>query len=150
MLLFQRKIINEPLFPLQYFKECPSHLLLLNLPTYLGLGNAKKMKPEKLFLINKNSESAVGNLTPGILSTVKPKVNKKLLSSLPFCIKITSVSLYFNPFVPNAPFLYPLNTSDVSRGSRKGALGMNWLSMLFTELGRPSGPYVFVCQLVRC
>ena len=38
-----------------------------------------------------------------------------------------------NPFVPNAPFLYPLKTSenrkvfDVFRGQRKCALGVNEL-----------------------
>ena len=42
-------------------------------------------------------------------------------------------NITINPFVPNAPFLYPLKTSenltvsDVFRGSRKGASGTNGL-----------------------
>ena len=33
----------------------------------------------------------------------------------------------FKPFVPNAPFLYPLRFSDVFGVQRKGALGANGL-----------------------
>ena len=41
----------------------------------------------------------------------------------------------FNPFIPNAPFTYPLKTlenlrfSDVFKGWRKGALGTNGLNI---------------------
>ena len=40
--------------------------------------------------------------------------------------------VYINPFIPNAPFLYPLKTlrfSDVFRGKRKGALGTSGLKV---------------------
>ena len=45
-----------------------------------------------------------------------------------------NTSMLINPFVPNAPFLYPLKTSenlrffDVFRGWRKSALGTNGLT----------------------
>ena len=45
-------------------------------------------------------------------------------------VTISAKMIFFNPFVPNAAFLYPLKTSenlDVFRGSRKGAMGTNEL-----------------------
>ena len=43
----------------------------------------------------------------------------------------------FNQFVPNAPFLYPLKTSEnqLSGGHRKGELGTNGLIITFNLLG---------------
>ena len=47
-----------------------------------------------------------------------------------------------NPFVPSAPFLYPLKTSetvrfsDVFRGQRKGALGTNGLIIRLNSLNK--------------
>ena len=41
---------------------------------------------------------------------------------------------YINPFVPNAPFLYPLKTSenltDVFRGVGKECIGSKWVKMI--------------------
>ena len=46
------------------------------------------------------------------------------------------ISIDFNPFVPNASFLYPLKTSerfsDIFKGQRKGTLGMNVLKSTMT------------------
>ena len=48
------------------------------------------------------------------------------------CASDLLFKVYINPFIPNAPFLYPLKTlrfSDVFRGKRKGALGTNGLKV---------------------
>ena len=39
----------------------------------------------------------------------------------------TTFLLYLNPFVPNAPFLYPLKTS----GIEKGCIGNEWLKKVW-------------------
>ena len=48
--------------------------------------------------------------------------------------KIPRKPVHFNPFVPNAPFLYPLKIlenlkfSDVFRGVEKGCIGNKWVN----------------------
>ena len=37
----------------------------------------------------------------------------------------------FNPFVPNAPFLYPLKTSENLQGFEKGCIGNEWVKIVF-------------------
>ena len=34
-----------------------------------------------------------------------------------------------NPFVPNAPFLYPLKTSENRKGVEKGCIGNKWVNV---------------------
>ena len=52
-------------------------------------------------------------------------------------MKFTATLKWLNPFIPNAPFLYPLKTSDNRKvywyfpGVGKGVLGTNGLIQLF-------------------
>ena len=51
-----------------------------------------------------------------------------------FYLYIQKGSDFFNPFVPNAPSVYPLKTSenrkfsDVFRGVDKGCIGNEWVN----------------------
>ena len=50
----------------------------------------------------------------------------------------------FNPFVPNAPFLYPLKTSENRKvflcfqGVEKGCIGNKWVNKIIFGYKRPS------------
>ena len=41
----------------------------------------------------------------------------------------------FNQFVPSAPFLYPLKTSENRKGVQKGCIGNKWVKLrrIFTK-----------------
>ena len=39
-----------------------------------------------------------------------------------------NANLLFNPFVPNAPFLYPLKSSE-NRKVEKGSIGSRWVQI---------------------
>ena len=40
----------------------------------------------------------------------------------------------FNPYVPNAPFLYPLKTSENRTGVEKECIGNKWVNQLLNGL----------------
>ena len=42
-------------------------------------------------------------------------------------LRMITTLLVINPFIPNAPFLYPLKTSENLTGQRKRTLGKNRL-----------------------
>ena len=45
-------------------------------------------------------------------------------------LKSVLVNSVFNPFVPNAPFLYHLKTSEHVSGVEKGCIGNKWAKLV--------------------
>ena len=62
-------------------------------------------------------------------------------------------SKVLNPFVPNAPFLYPLKTLEnftvfwCLRGKRKVALGKNWLILIWNCSHK--GLIIILCSIIQ-